>query len=183
MGQWRSWGRSALPHLRGQRILEIAHGTGNLLLDLTALGFAPVGIDLSAAMGAITKRKLRARGLFGRIPLARGRVQALPFANATFDSVLATFPTEFIIDPSAIAEFHRALKPGGVLVCVPSARIIGPGLPDRFAAWLFRVTGQAAGDWYAPILQRYHAHGFTAHTESVTLPRSIVTLLIAQKSL
>ena len=39
-------------------MLEIAHGTGNLLLDLISLGFKPVGLDLSPAMGRIASRKL-----------------------------------------------------------------------------------------------------------------------------
>ena len=51
VGQWRSWQRASLPYLRGRRILEVAHGTGNLLLDLVSLGFQPVGLDLSPTMG------------------------------------------------------------------------------------------------------------------------------------
>ena len=182
MGQWRSWGRAALPYLRGQRILEIAHGPGHLLLDLAALGFAPVGMDASAAMSALAQRKLRAHALTGSVILARGQAQAIPFAPATFDSLLATFPTEFIVDPAAIAEFHRVLRPGGVLVCVPSARITGLSPADRFAEWLFRVTGQSAADWYAPVLNRYRDHGFTARIESIPMPRSVLTVVVAEKS-
>src|SRR5258705_7894292 len=58
-GQWRSWQRAALPYLRGRAVLEIAHGTGNLLLDLISLGFQPVGLDLSPAMGRIASHKLK----------------------------------------------------------------------------------------------------------------------------
>jgi ubiquinone/menaquinone biosynthesis C-methylase UbiE len=181
MGQWRAWQRAALPCLRGQKILEIAHGTGNTLLDLRALGFAPTGIDLSPAMGALARRKLRAHGLMDAIPLARARVQALPFPAESFESLLATFPTEFIVDPAAIREFHRVLRSGGVLVVVPSAHITGLGLPDRFAEWLFRVTGQSLSDWYAPLLHRYGEAGFAARLESVTLPRSVVSVVVAEK--
>src|SRR5262245_42103543 len=45
-GQWRAWQRSALPFLPGRPVLEVAHGTGNLLLDLLSLGLEPVGLDL-----------------------------------------------------------------------------------------------------------------------------------------
>ena len=181
MGQWRAWQRAALPHLHGTKILELAHGTGNMLLDTRALGFAPVGIDFSPVMGRLAHRKLRAHGLAKAIPLSRARVQALPFSTATFDSLLATFPTEFIVDPIAIQEFHRVLKMSGRLVFVPAARITGLGLPDRFADWLFRVTGQSATTWYAPLLKRYEAAGFTARLEAVTLPRSVVNVVIAEK--
>lgn len=184
MGQWRSWQRAALPYLRGRRVLEVAHGTGNLLLDLASLGFRPVGVDASPAMGRLAARKLR-RHLGGPglpLPLARGVVQALPFAPGSFQSLVSTFPTEYVADPAAIAEFFRLLAPGGVFVCVPAAQITGGSLGDRWAAWLFRVTGQAAGDWFAPLVARYTAVGFQAHIELVLQARSTVTIFIAEKA-
>jgi ubiquinone/menaquinone biosynthesis C-methylase UbiE len=45
--------------LRGRRVLEVAHGTGHLLLDLVGLGFEPVGLDLSLSMSRLAARKLR----------------------------------------------------------------------------------------------------------------------------
>jgi ubiquinone/menaquinone biosynthesis C-methylase UbiE len=179
MGQWRSWQRAALIHLRGQRVLEIAHGTGNMLLDLCALGFRPIGLDMSRAMGRIATQKLRTRGL--GVPLVRARVQSLPFAGGAFPCLLATFPTDFIIAPETIAEVKRVLRPGGVLVFVPVAEITGPAWRDRFAEWLFRITGQSAADWFAPLLTRYRAAGFTTRLERVTLPRSVVTLVVAER--
>jgi ubiquinone/menaquinone biosynthesis C-methylase UbiE len=181
MGQWRAWQRASLTYLHGKKILELAHGTGNMLLDTKALGFEPVGIDFSQTMGRLARQKLRAHGLADVIPLAQAKVQALPFPTATFDSLLATFPTEYIGDPAAIREFYRILKVGGRLVCVPTARITGLGLTDRFANWLFRVTGQTSADWYTPLLQRYEAAGFTARVESATLPRSVVNIILAEK--
>lgn len=188
IGQWRSWQRAALPYLRGRRVLEVAHGTGDMLLDLTALGFEPVGCDLSKAMGGIARRKLRARGLDHKIPLVRGHVQALPFASDSFPSLLATFPTEFVVDPGAIAEFRRVLQPGGVFVCVPVAMITGPALLDRLAGWLFKITGQSSEMWFAPLTERYIAAGFSTRVEQVRLPsqsapagRSVVTVIVAEK--
>jgi ubiquinone/menaquinone biosynthesis C-methylase UbiE len=180
MGQWRAWQRTALSRLRGGRVLEIAHGTGNLLLDLSALGFQPFGLDLSPAMGRLAARKIAQTGLAS--PLLRARVQALPFADASFPSLLSTFPAEFIVQPAAIAEFYRLLQPGGVFVCVPAAQITGPALPDRAADWLFRVTGQSGGDWFEPLLTRYADAGFAARLEHVRLPRSTVIVLLAEKS-
>jgi ubiquinone/menaquinone biosynthesis C-methylase UbiE len=181
IGQWRSWQRAALPYLRGRKILEVAHGTGNTLLDMTALGFEPTGLDISKAMGRIAQRKLRARGLDEKIPLVRGRVQALPFADRSFPSILSTFPAEFIMDPAAIAEFHRVLQPGGAFVCVPVALITGPALLDRLAHWLFRITGQSSETWFAPMTERYNAAGFATRVEQAQLPRSVVTVIVAEK--
>ncbi|MCC7358195.1 MAG: class I SAM-dependent methyltransferase [Anaerolineales bacterium] len=184
MGQWRSWQRAALPYLRGRRVLEVAHGTGDLLLDLVGLGFSPVGLDASPAMSRIAGGKLR-RALGGpglRVPLLRAQVEALPFAAGSFQALAATFPTEYVADPAAIAEFYRVLTPGGALVCVPAAQITGGTWGDRWAAWLFRVTGQSASDWCTPLVGRYAAAGFRARAEAVRQARSIVTVIIAEKA-
>src|SRR5436305_15302443 len=64
-GQWRAWQRLALARLGGlpgREVLELGFGTGDLQLDLRAAGWAPVGIDLSAAMLHQARRKGRRRG-------------------------------------------------------------------------------------------------------------------------
>ena len=180
VGQWRAWQRTALPYLAKGRVLEIAHGSGNFLLDLHASGLEAVGLDLSQSMGRLARQKLRAHEV--QIPLVRGRVQALPFAGGAFPCLVSTFPTEFIIDPQAIAEFHRVLAPGGALVIVPAAQITGPALPDRLAEWLFRITGQSAVPGLAPIENPYTGAGFSTRIERVRLPRSVVTVVIAEKN-
>jgi ubiquinone/menaquinone biosynthesis C-methylase UbiE len=182
-GQWRSWQRAALPFLRGRVVLEIAHGTGNLLLDLVSLGCQPVAIDLSPAMGRIARNKVkRALGETELpVPLVRSRVEALPFAAETFPSLLSTFPAEFFVLPRVIAEYYRVLQPGGVLVCVPAAQITGPALFDRWAAALFRATGQAGSEWFDRVVAQYSAAGFRARLEMVRQPRSQVFVLVAEK--
>ena len=181
VGQWRAWQRAALPYLRRGKVLEIAHGTGDLLLDLQAQGYPAVGLDLSPRMGRLARRKLRTHRL--ATPLVRGNVRALPFASDTFSSLVSTFPAEFILEPQAIAEFHRVLEPGGVLVIVPAAQITGPALPDRLAEWLFRITGQAAaaGSSNSVPPNPYTPAGFATRIERVRLARSLVTLVIAVK--
>src|SRR5450756_83093 len=62
-GRWRAWTRAAVPRIHGTRVLEVPCGTGNLLLDLRATGYAPIGVDLSAAMLNITHGKLRRNGV------------------------------------------------------------------------------------------------------------------------
>ncbi len=168
-----SWLRDAYGEAR-----LIAGGT-DLLLDLHQAGYAPAGLDLSPAMGKIARRKLHARGVAP--PLIRGRVQALPLASGSFTTLVSTFPTEFIVDPKAIAEFYRVLAPGGVLVIVPAAQIIGLALPDRLAEWLFRVTGQSAEPGLVPLTNPLLPAGFATRVEKVRLPRSVVTVVVAEK--
>jgi ubiquinone/menaquinone biosynthesis C-methylase UbiE len=188
LGQWRAWQRRALPRLTGgPRVLEMAHGTGDTLIDLVEQGYQPVGLDLSPYMSRLAQRKLARRGRSA--PLVRGQAQALPFAAGAFPAIVATFPTEYIMDPAALAEFHRVLqsadpdagRPAGRLVFVPTAVITGGGLLQRFAAWLFAVTGQA-GPWPPQVEERYDAAGFRPRVEIDQLEHSQVVIVVAEKA-
>jgi ubiquinone/menaquinone biosynthesis C-methylase UbiE len=182
IGQWRTWQRQTISHIVGNRVLEIAHGTGNLQIDLAANGYKPVAFDLSADMGRIAKHKLAKRSLTP--PFVRGMVQVMPFVNGSFTTLVSTFPTEFISDPQAVAEFYRVLEPGGRLVCVPAATIIPGHIADYLARWLFDVTGQSTSpeQGFPPrLLQNYRAAGFNIKIETVKLPRSLVWVIVADK--
>ena len=140
LGQWRHWQRAVIPRLNGQRVLEIAFGTGDLLVDMMAVGYRPYGLDLSPYMIRIARAKLARKGM--ATPLYQGRVQALPFANGVFHSVAIAFPTDFICQPSALAEISRVLALSGRLVVVDEGYLLGCGLLDRFINWLYIFTGQ-----------------------------------------
>jgi len=144
LGNWRRWQRAVIPYLAGERTLDLAFGTGNLLIDLAEAGFRPCGLDLSPYMLRITRRKLHRRGL--AVPLCRGRAQALPFADGVFDSVVSTFPAEFILQPTTLREVARVLRPGGRTVVVAEARLAGRGFLSRFIELLYTITGQR-GPW------------------------------------
>jgi len=178
LGQWKDWGRTAIPFLHGPRVLDLAHGPGNLLPDLAAAGLAPIGYDLSPFMSRIAQRKLAQHEL--AIPLSRGRAGQLPFPTNTFDSVVSTFPAEFILEAATLGEINRVLTPEGVLVLVPIALFSGRGLLTRLIEGLFSITGQRpSGD--NGLTPRLTAAGFESQTEWVTLPQSSVMVLVNHK--
>jgi ubiquinone/menaquinone biosynthesis C-methylase UbiE len=144
LGNWRRWQRTTIPYLQGERVLDLAFGTGNLLIDLAEAGYRPCGLDLSPYMLRITRRRLHRRGL--DVPLCRGRAQALPFADSVFDAVVSTFPAEFILRPMTLHEVARVLRSGGRAVVVAEARLEGRGPLSRFIEWLYVITGQR-GPW------------------------------------
>lgn len=182
VGQWRGWQRAALPFVGGRRVLEMAHGTGDLLLNLVERGFEPIGLDLSPAMGTIARQKLRGRGYVLTAPLVRGSAQALPFASAVLPAVLATFPpADLVTDRAVLAELRRVLVFGGTLVLVPTAQITGRGVRDRLAAWLFEISGQSA-PWPQQANDLLASVGFRVRVEQVCLLRSRVTVVIAEKA-
>lgn len=141
LGRWQSWVQAVLPYLTGPRILELGHGPGHLQIDLQQRHFAVSGLDESAQMGRLARRRLHSLGLSPR--LVRGRAQHLPFASQFFHQVVATFPSDYILQSETLAEVRRVLVPDGQLVILPVAWITGQRPLQRLLAGLFRWTGQA----------------------------------------
>lgn len=184
LGAWRCWQRAALRHLNAAgRVLELAHGTGDLQLDLAARQVNAIGYDLSPAMGRIASRKLRRHAVTVR--LARGRAQTLPFPDGCFSSVVSTFPSEFIVAPETVREVYRVLAPGGRFVIVPGAEFTGGGLARAALEWLYRITGQRRAEvapddsglrhWLTP-------YGFDATVEREPCPNSVALVVVATKT-
>ncbi len=176
-GRWWTWGERALPRLRGERVLELAHGTGHLLVTMHRAGLRPVGVDLSPQMGRLAQRRLGRAGC--AVPLVRAQAQALPFPSASFDSIVATFPTDFIVDPCTLDEVARLLRPQGRLVVVMGARFTGRGVLSRLLEGLYRITGQRE-PLAEDLEERFHQAGLTVWTETETVWESTVVLLVAR---
>lgn len=183
LGQWTAWGRTTISHLRGERVLELAHGPGHLLVAMKAQGLRPVGLDLSPYMGRVSRRRLRKAGR--SVPLVRARAQALPFCDGCMDSAVATFPTEFILDLATLRETARVLRGseftvGGRLVVVAWARLGGRDPLSRFIGWLYRITGQGKplpGVGEAALVEA----GFAPHIVWEQVERSEVMVIVADK--
>lgn len=178
LGQWQTWARTALDRVRGPRVLELGHGPGHLLIALARSGRKPIGLDLSPNMIAQAQRHIRRSGL--SIPQVRCRVQALPFRSGAFDSVAATFPTEYIAEAATAREVARVTNAHGRLVVVLGAQLGGRGVSSRAIEWLYRITGQHE----APIDAEstvYDQAGLSTRIEVVPVGASEVALLIADK--
>lgn len=149
VGEWPRWQRAVLAYVRGGPTLELGPGTGELLPLLAAHGLAPVGLEYSAPMIARARRKWRARGL-PALPLARGRAEALPFADATFGAVVATFPSAYIVRPATHAEIARVLRPGGDVAIVLGGELAPHGAGRRLRAAAYRLLYGAQADRLPP---------------------------------
>jgi ubiquinone/menaquinone biosynthesis C-methylase UbiE len=185
LGRWRYWIHTSLPFIRGSRVLELAFGTGMLQQSLLADRARMVaGLDESAQMAALTRRRLANAGVHAP-NLIRARAQRLPYANDVFDSAVSTFPTEFIVDPETLAEVGRVLRPGGRLIVVPAAWIVGRRLIDRAAAWLFKATHQSPEFDPDEVARRFSAPleqaGFHAAFHQIEVDASVVLVMIGSK--
>jgi ubiquinone/menaquinone biosynthesis C-methylase UbiE len=97
-------------------VLEVAVGTG-LNLPCYPAEVTLTGLDLSSGMLELARD--RARRLGRAITLREGGAHELPFAGASFDTVVCTFGLCAIPDPAAaVAEMARVLRPGGRLILV-----------------------------------------------------------------
>jgi ubiquinone/menaquinone biosynthesis C-methylase UbiE len=156
-------------------VLELGHGPGHLQLALHERGFQAFGLDESRQMSRQAARRLRKKGVY--VNLSRGYAQNLPFTQDIFQSVVLTFPNEYIFDPRTLTEIQRVLMPGGRLVILPIAWITGKRPLERLAAWLFRFTGEAPGKpgELNPELKCLFAHaGFEVRKETVQQESSLL---------
>ncbi len=177
-GEWRAWTRAAIPRVAGPRVLEIPCGTGNLLSDLIAAGYAPVGADLSPWMLNITRGKLRKAGLPAK--LIRARAQTLPFSAGAFDSIVMTFPPGLASDPTVLAEFRRVLDTKGRLVWVDAGRLEPNDLWGRCLNRALDLVG-GEGNFERMAGELLERAGFEAHVEWVRSPVSVVAVVTAIK--
>ena len=149
-----------------------------------------MGLDISQQMGRLAQARCK-RALSpylwqgegwvgGEPPLVRARAQAMPFQSGSFDSVVSTFPAEFIIDPATLAEIARVMKSDGRAVVVPGV-VFKRSLPARFLAWLYTVTGQQEP---APpgLAQALAEAGLAIETEREPMGMVDVLVAVAKKT-
>jgi ubiquinone/menaquinone biosynthesis C-methylase UbiE len=127
-GQWRRWQRLVLPRITGHTVLEVGCGPGWLLADMIAAGYECRAVDASPQMVRAARRMLARQHLtHDAATVQEARAQALPFADASFDTVVSTFPAPYIMDPASLREIARVLRPGGRLVVVEGANLLPRG--------------------------------------------------------
>ncbi len=182
LGRWNGWVRGILPYVEGPRVLELGHGPGHLQESLNQMDCITFGLDESRSMGFQAQRRLRKKGFSPR--LSRALAQVLPFENEAFNTVAATFPAEYILDPNTLKEVHRVLIPHGKLVILPLAWITGRKPLERLAAWLFRITGEVKGkpgEVPADIIHRFNRAGFEVLSETEEIPGNMLLVILAKK--
>ncbi len=98
----------------GERVLDVACGTGNAALPAARRGARVTGLDLTPRLLEAARARARAEGL--EVEWLEGDAMSLPFGDASFDVVLSTFGCMFAPDQErTAAELVRVLRPGGRL--------------------------------------------------------------------
>ncbi len=137
----------------GERLLDVAGGTGDIALrllehagrDEAGRGAAAVICDLSPEMMAVGRDRAMDRGRVpglaaGGLVFVAGNAEALPLADRTADACTIAFGLRNVthIDV-ALAEARRVLKPGGRFFCLEFSRVVLPLLRGLYDAYSFNV--------------------------------------------
>ncbi|HEY3402899.1 MAG TPA: bifunctional demethylmenaquinone methyltransferase/2-methoxy-6-polyprenyl-1,4-benzoquinol methylase UbiE [Ohtaekwangia sp.] len=127
LGIDRGWRRKAIDLIRPlnpKQILDVATGTGDFAIEALSLKADKItGVDISAGMLEVGRKKLAERNLNGRIELLLGDSENLPFADASFDAVTVAFGVRnFENLEKGLRDIHRVLKPNGMLVVLEFSR-------------------------------------------------------------
>ena len=180
LGQWKDWGRAVLPFIQGTRILELGHGPGHLLISLASPDRLVIAIDESRQMSRLASRRLKQLAPNEAPALARGISQVLPFPRSSFDTLVSTFPSEYIFDPRTLEEVRRVLVPGGRLVTLPVA-----WPRNRILSWIFRITGEAPSEALEVVKNRFitpfQKSGFQVDVQTLEVKSGTVMILIATR--
>lgn len=128
--------RLDLLRMQPQRILDLGSGTGyaSVALHRRYPRAQIIALDLSHAMLQRTRQRFsRWQRLRGRCQGCCGDAESLPFADGSFDMIFSSLTLQWCSDlPRTFAEFHRVLRPGGVV----QFTTLGPDtLKELRASW------------------------------------------------
>lgn len=148
-GMHRHWKNQFVRRLkprRGETILDMAGGTGDIAFRVAGSGAQVTVADINAEMLAVGQQRARRRGVEGLL-WAQENAEALTFPDQTFDAYTIAFGIRNVTDiAAALAEAHRVLRIGGRFFCLEFSTATWPGfaaLYDRYSHSVVPRIGKA----------------------------------------
>jgi demethylmenaquinone methyltransferase/2-methoxy-6-polyprenyl-1,4-benzoquinol methylase len=164
--RWRRAVKRAVDAKPGQRILDLAAGTGTSTRSFRESGAFVVACDHSKGMLDVAKKRMN-----GQLHFAVGDAMTLPFASDTFDAVTISFGLRNVPDADvALSELFRVTKPGGRLVVCEFSTPGHAWVRTAFMDYLLIGMPHAA-KWFAsnPEAYEYLAESIKAWPDQETL--------------
>lgn len=159
---------------RGQRVLDLAGGTG----DLTAKFSRLVGeqgevvlADINDSMLKMGREKLRNLGIVGNVNYVQANAEALPFPDNYFDCITISFGLRNVTEKEkALRSMFRVLKPGGRLLVLEFSKPLLAPLSKAYDTYSFHILPRIGG-WVAQDEEsyRYLAESIRMHPDQETL--------------
>lgn len=142
-GQTRSWRRATLRAVDaqpGERVLDLAAGTGTSSEPFAAAGAQVVPCDFSFGMLSVGKARRP------DLPFTAGDATRLPFADASFDAVTISFGLRNVVDTvGALREMLRVVRPGGRIVVCEFSQPTWQPFRTVYVEYLMRALPKVAG--------------------------------------
>ena len=159
---------------RGQRVLDLAGGTGDLAAKFSRMVGEQgqvVLADINDSMLKMGREKLRDRGIIGNISYVQANAEALPFPDNYFDCITISFGLRNVTDKDkALRSMFRVLKPGGRLLVLEFSKPLLAPLRKAYDAYSFHVLPKI-GELVVkdPESYRYLAESIRMHPDQETL--------------
>ncbi|MFZ0470820.1 MAG: bifunctional demethylmenaquinone methyltransferase/2-methoxy-6-polyprenyl-1,4-benzoquinol methylase UbiE [Thiogranum sp.] len=146
LGVHRLWKRFAIEQSGarpGQRILDLAGGTGDLAARLSRMvgpqGEVVIG-DINASMLNVGRARLLDRGISGNVRFVQANAETLPFPPNSFDCIIIGFGLRNVTDKQkALEAMYQVLRPGGRALVLEFSKPVLPGLKTAYDFYSFRV--------------------------------------------
>lgn len=125
---------------RGEQILDMAGGTGDIAFRLAAAGAHVTVADINPAMLDVGKERAEKRGITG-LEWAEENAERLSFPDHRFDAYTIAFGIRNVTDiPAALKEAHRVLRYGGRFYCLEFSTCEWPGLAGVYDFYSHQVV-------------------------------------------
>ncbi|GLR72412.1 bifunctional demethylmenaquinone methyltransferase/2-methoxy-6-polyprenyl-1,4-benzoquinol methylase UbiE [Agaribacter marinus] len=158
----------------GQRVLDLAGGTGDLAAKFSRIVGKTGQVilaDINHSMLTVGKEKLVNKGIVGNLHYVQANAEELPFPDNHFDLITIAFGLRNVTDKSkALASMFRVLKPGGRLLVLEFSKPTTDALSKLYDAYSFHVLPKMGelvtqdGDSY-----QYLAESIRMHPEQTVL--------------
>jgi demethylmenaquinone methyltransferase/2-methoxy-6-polyprenyl-1,4-benzoquinol methylase len=123
----------------GERILDMAGGTGDVAFRMARRGAHVTVADINADMLEVGRQRAKARRLTG-LDWKVENAEALSFSDASFDAYTIVFGIRNVTDiPAALREAHRVLRRGGRFYSMEFSSSDWPGFSNLYDAWASNV--------------------------------------------
>ncbi|HEX2201603.1 MAG TPA: bifunctional demethylmenaquinone methyltransferase/2-methoxy-6-polyprenyl-1,4-benzoquinol methylase UbiE [Gammaproteobacteria bacterium] len=140
---WKQFAVAIAGIKRGQRVLDLAGGTGDMTARLARrVGSAGSVIlaDINESMLSIGRDRLLDQGIAGTVQYVQANAESLPFPDNTFDVVTIAFGLRNVTHKDqALASMHRVLQPGGRVVILEFSQLVMPLLQRLYDSYSFNV--------------------------------------------
>lgn len=162
----------------GQRVLDIAGGTGDLAAKFASLlgdQGEVVLADINASMLEQGRERMINDGHLGNVRYVQANAECLPFSEHYFDCITIAFGLRNVTDiDAALASMFRVLKPGGRLLVLEFSKPVAPGLKPLYDTYSFKVLpllGKLVARDAASY--RYLAESIRMHPDQETLKQKM----------